>query len=34
MIITNMLAAVQLTRLTNSQDFKEIKENIVADLTQ
>ncbi|GAA4779348.1 autorepressor PsrA [Olivibacter ginsenosidimutans] len=34
MIITNMLAAVQLTRLTNKQDFKEIKENIIHDLTQ
>ena len=34
MIITNMLAAVQLTRLTNKQDFKEIKEAIINDLTQ
>ncbi|AFD08625.1 TetR/AcrR family transcriptional regulator [Solitalea canadensis] len=34
MIITNMLAAVQLTRLTNEQDFQEIKENIIKDLTQ
>ena len=34
MIITNMLAAVQLTRLTSKQDFKEIKENIINDLTQ
>ena len=34
MIITNMLAAVQLTRLTNKQDFKEIKETIINDLTQ
>ncbi len=33
MIITNMLAAVQLTRLTNKQDFKEIKETIINDLT-
>jgi AcrR family transcriptional regulator len=34
MIITNMLAAVQLTRLTNKQDFKAIKEAILQDLTQ
>jgi len=34
MIITNMLAAVQLTRLTNKQDFKEIKESIINDLIQ
>lgn len=34
MIVTNMLAAVQLTRLTNKQDFKKIKETIINDLTQ
>jgi len=34
MIITNMLAAVQLTRLTNKHDLKEIKETILHDLTQ
>jgi len=34
MIITNMLAAVQLTRLTNKEDFNEIKETIITDLTQ
>ncbi|AYD47359.1 TetR/AcrR family transcriptional regulator [Arachidicoccus soli] len=34
MIITNMLAAVQLTRLTNKQDFNKIKENIITDLTK
>jgi AcrR family transcriptional regulator len=34
MIITNMLAAVQLTRLTGKQDFKEIKETIIKDLIQ
>jgi TetR/AcrR family transcriptional regulator, transcriptional repressor for nem operon len=32
MIITNMLAAVQLTRLTNKQDFLLIKESIINDL--
>lgn len=34
MIITNMLAAVQLTRLTNTDDFEKIKENIINDLIQ
>ncbi|MFT4203939.1 MAG: TetR/AcrR family transcriptional regulator [Chitinophagaceae bacterium] len=34
MVITNMLAAVQLTRLTNKQDFGAIKENIIHGLTQ
>lgn len=34
MIITNMLAGVQLTRLTNKEDLKEIKETIINDLTQ
>lgn len=34
MIITNMLAAVQLTRLTNKQDFQQIKENVINDLIQ
>src|SRR5690606_29438638 len=34
MIITNMLAAVQLTRLTNTDDFERIKENITNDLIQ
>jgi|SRR5690606_2731552 len=32
MIITNMLASVQLIRLTNTDDFKKIKENITNDL--
>jgi len=32
MIITNMLAAVQLARLTNTQDFEQIKENVINDL--
>lgn len=34
MIITNMLAAVQLTRLTSTKDFEAIKETIVNELTQ
>lgn len=34
LIITNMLAAVQLSRLTSKQDFKEIRENIINDLTK
>jgi TetR/AcrR family transcriptional regulator, transcriptional repressor for nem operon len=34
LIITNMLAAVQLTRLTNKTDFQQIKENVLTDLTQ
>jgi AcrR family transcriptional regulator len=34
MIITNMLASVQLTRLTGDSDFKKIKETIVNDLTK
>jgi TetR/AcrR family transcriptional regulator, transcriptional repressor for nem operon len=34
MIITNMLAAVQLTRLTNKQDFQRIKENVINELIQ
>jgi TetR/AcrR family transcriptional regulator, transcriptional repressor for nem operon len=33
MIITNMLAALQLTRLTNKQDFDLIKQTIINDLT-
>lgn len=33
MIITNMLAAVQLTRLTTKKDFEKIKETIINDLT-
>lgn len=33
MIITNMLAAVQLTRLTGKQDFQQIKQTIINDLT-
>ncbi len=32
MIITNMLAAVQLTRLTGKQDFQQIKQTIINDL--
>lgn len=32
MIVTNMLAAVQLIRLTNTQDFEQIKENVINDL--
>ena len=32
MIITNMLAAVQLTRLTNRHDFQQIKQTIINDL--
>lgn len=34
MIITNILAAVQLTRLTNKQDFNRIKEAVIQDLTK
>jgi AcrR family transcriptional regulator len=34
MIITNMLAAVQLTRLTSKQDFQQIKEGVIEDLIQ
>ena len=33
MIITNMLAAVQLTRLTNERDFITIRENILHNLS-
>ena len=33
LIITNMLAAVQLTRLTHKQDFELIKQTIINDLT-
>jgi len=33
-IITNMLAAVQLARLTNKQDFQRIKDNVLNDLIQ
>jgi AcrR family transcriptional regulator len=33
MIITNMMAAVQLTRLTNQGDFEDIRHNIINDLT-
>ena len=32
MIITNMAAALQLTRLTNKQDFRQIKQAIINDL--
>lgn len=32
MILTNMLASVQITRLTNADDFKKIEENITNDL--
>jgi AcrR family transcriptional regulator len=32
MIITNMLAALQLTRLTSKQDFQQIKQTIINDL--
>jgi AcrR family transcriptional regulator len=32
MIISNMLAAVQLTRLTNEKDFLVIRENVLAGL--
>lgn len=32
MIITNMLASVQLSRLTTADDFNKIKENITNDL--
>lgn len=34
MIITNMLAAVQLTRLTDLSDFKNIQQNVINDLIQ
>ena len=34
LIITNMLASVQLTRLTNKQDFQQIKKSIIEDLIQ
>ncbi|RYD95679.1 MAG: TetR/AcrR family transcriptional regulator [Sphingobacteriales bacterium] len=34
LITTNMLAALQLTRLTGKQDFKRIKDSIVNDLIQ
>jgi AcrR family transcriptional regulator len=33
MIITNMLAAVQLTRLTGEKDFITIRENVLSNLT-
>jgi TetR/AcrR family transcriptional regulator, transcriptional repressor for nem operon len=33
MVITNMLAAVQLTRLTNTHDFERIKQTVLKDLT-
>ncbi|SFP53038.1 TetR/AcrR family transcriptional regulator [Parafilimonas terrae] len=33
MIVTNMLAAVQLTRLTTKKDFEKIKQTIINDLT-
>jgi len=32
MIITNMLAALQITRLTNNKDFNIIKQNVINDL--
>jgi hypothetical protein len=32
MIITNMLAAVQLTRLTSEKDFITIRETVLAGL--
>lgn len=34
MIITNMLAAVQLTRLTNEKDFLTIRENVLAGIVK
>lgn len=34
MIITNMLAALQLTRLTHQKDFLLIRQEIINDLTQ
>lgn len=34
MIITNMLAALQVTRLTNKKDFQAIRQAIINDLTQ
>lgn len=34
LIITNMLAAVQLTRLTGRNDFTQIKQTIITELTQ
>lgn len=34
MIITNMLAAVQLTRLTNEKDFLIIRENVLAGIVK
>jgi len=34
MIITNMLASLQLTRLTNEKDFQQIKQTIIKDLTE
>ncbi|GHN01509.1 TetR family transcriptional regulator [Cytophagales bacterium WSM2-2] len=32
MVITNMLAAVQLTRLTNDRDFLTIRENVLSGI--
>ncbi len=34
MIITNMLASLQLTRLTDEQDFETIKQTIIKDITK
>lgn len=34
MIITNMLASLQLTRLTSDKDFELIKQTIIKDLTK
>ena len=34
LVITNMLAAVQLTRLTNEKDFHLVKETIIKELKQ
>jgi len=34
LIITTMLASVQLTRLTKKQDFQQIKKSIIEDLIQ
>ncbi len=34
MVITNMLAAVQLTRLTSNEDFLQIKQTVINDLTK
>lgn len=33
LITTNMIAALQLTRITGTQDFREIKQTLINDLT-